>query len=276
MKFFMESHIHASVMESVRPMGLKQRSRTWLYRHSVGRYLNGRVELCYPISEDCAEIATHFFGVSLKKTRVCPLGVDTDLFTFRDSREAMAARRAVRKRLGYSADDVVCIYTGRFAESKGPEVLAAAVELLRQRGEPFRSLFVGSGTSADRARLERHEGTGVHPFVPARDLPSLYWAADIGVWPRQESTSQLDAAACGLPIVLSDRVTVRERVDGNGLFYAEGSVSDLADKLLTLKRADVRERLGRSGSEKMEARYSWRRIASERLADYSRSLAWPV
>ena len=108
--------------------------------------------------------------------------------------------------------------------------------------------------------------------MPARDLPPYYWAADIGVWPKQESTSQLDAAAAGLPIILSNRVTVLERVTGNGLTYREGDPADLAERIKSLGQASSRLELGTAGSRKMKARFSWLQIAEKRAGDYARSL----
>ena len=212
-------------------------------------------------------------GIDHKQIEVSSLGVDTDLFMRPVTASARERRAETRARAGYAEGDIVCIYTGRFASDKGPQILADAVDQLARNGEPFKALFVGGGTATEQAALEQRTGCKVHPFVPTRDLPPFYWAADIGVWPRQESTSQLDAAACGLPIILSEQVTTRERVDGNGYTYNEGSVSDLAAKLLRLKSADTRLRLGRVGSEKVGARFGWRQIAERRAADYSVALS---
>lgn len=273
-KLYLESHVHASVFgaERIREHP-KARLRWWARRHTAGAFINSRTERCYPISVDAAELAVEWFGIAPDKIQVCSLGVDTDLFMPPDSPSARQLRAEQRARLGFSEDDIVCIYTGRFAEDKGAQLLADAVDQLARQGEPFRALFVGSGTDAQRAALEERAGCQLHPFVPARELPPLYWAADIGVWPKQESTSQLDAAACGLPIIVSGRVTVRERVDGNGLTYEESDVADLGAKILSLKSTDRRTRLGEAGSEKMRAQYSWRRIAQARVQDYAASLS---
>jgi len=108
----------------------------------------------------------------------------------------------------------------------------------------------------------------VQPFVPVRDLPPFYWAADIGVWPTQESTSQLDAAACGLPLILSNRIEVLERVDGNGFTYEEGDAADLACRIEALRDPMRRARMGAIGCAKVRDRFSWELIAQRRLADY--------
>ena len=96
----------------------------------------------------------------------------------------------------------------------------------------------------------------------------FYGAADIGVWPRQESTSQLDAAACGLPIIVSDHIRVMERVDGSGLTYREGDAEDLARQLASLASSELRLRLGEYGSRKMRDRFSWIEIARRRVKEY--------
>jgi glycosyltransferase involved in cell wall biosynthesis len=113
----------------------------------------------------------------------------------------------------------------------------------------------------------------VRPFVPYRELPGYYWAGDIGVWPRQESTSQIDAAACGLPLVLSDRVQVRERVDGIGLTYREDDAADLARALLELSDPERRRALGAEAAKRMHDLYAWSKLAEARVADYRAAAA---
>jgi glycosyltransferase involved in cell wall biosynthesis len=272
-KLFLESHLHASVfLSDWRETSRRGRLRQARYRHTVGALISGRSQKCYPISEDAAEIAIGLYGISPSKIEVCSLGVDTDLFRPPLTPDELGIRTALRARLGFTDLDVVCIYTGRFSPSKGPQVLADAVSRLASSGEPVRGLFVGGGTEAEMSGLRGSTGCQVVPFVPARDLPPYYWVADIGVWPKQESTSQLDAAASGLPIILSDRITVTERISGNGLTYAEGDAADLAQRIRSLEDSSYRRELGEAGSAKMKAHFSWLKIAERRADDYARSL----
>jgi glycosyltransferase involved in cell wall biosynthesis len=273
-KLFLESHVHASVFGGDwRLASRRRRLRRAAYRDIVGAFISGRAVKCYPISEDAAEIAVGLYGMAQSKIEVCSLGVDTELFRPPESQEEIVARDELRARLGFRDEDIVCIYTGRFSPSKGPQVLADAIALRVAAGDPFRGVFVGGGTEAEARALRNSAGCQVVPFVPARDLPPYYWAADIGVWPRQESTSQLDAAAAGLPIILSDRVTVLERVTGNGLTYREGDPADLAERIKSLAPAALRRQLGTAGSGKMRAGFSWGQIAEKRAADYAGSLS---
>ena len=236
-----------------------------------GRLVSAVTERCYAATADCAEVATRFYGMPARKVVVVPLGVDTENF-YPPRSGADAERRAqLRRELGFADPEVVCIYTGQFTDAKNPLVLARAVVMLRATGVPVRGLFIGAGPQAEA--IVGREGCVVVPFRPHRELPDYYRACDIGVWPTQESMSMLDAAACGLPIIVNDTLLATERIDGNGMTYHLNDAADLADKIRLLSDLDQRERLGRVGSRRMRALFSWDSIARRRLADYQASVA---
>lgn len=272
-ELFLESHVHASVFPIALGKGsLRERIHWSLYAKTYGWILSRFTKKCYPISNDAAEIVIKFFGIDSNKINVLSLGVDTDLFCPPHIDSAKQIRKQLRHSLGFAADDVVCIYTGRFSKDKNPLCLAHAIGKLVAKGEVFRGLFVGSGPLEDVEAIRKVQGCVVHPFVPTRDLPSYYWAADIGVWPKQESTSQLDAAACGLPLILSNKIKVSERVEGSGLLYEEDNSDDLAHQIRQLSSSETRQRMGEIGMQKIKNHYSWVKIARQRLQDYEAAL----
>lgn len=268
-KLFGESHIHASVfIANDNRMRLVNTMKWFVYGNTIGRYNNARFEKCYPISSDAADIVVKYFGISRKKIKMCSLGVDTDFFKPPNSDSSYQVRAAFRDELTFKPSEIVCVYTGRLTEDKNPLCLAKAIDLLVEKGRPFRGLFVGNGTEEYVSLIRQCRGCVVHPFVPMDELPKFYWSSDVGVWPRQESTSQLDAAACSLPLVLSNRIEVLDRVQGNGILYDEDDHSDLAEKLISLEDPSVRRSLGLAGAEKIYHQFSWRTIALKRIADY--------
>jgi len=272
-KLFTGCHYHASVF----PLANKK-SPFWsqellgcrITRSLPGWLVSLATEKCYAITSDCADVATRFFGVPRNKIDICPLGVDTELFRPASTQEERQARLQMRQRLGFSDSDVVCIYTGRLGEDKNPLLLAKAVAHLTAAGEPFRGLFVGSGVQA--GAIQSCPRCVTHAFVPVRELGDFYRAADIGVWPTQESTSMLDAAACGLPIVANNTMTAPERLQGNGLDYKLNDAEDLVRVLLELRDQATRERLGAHGVRKMARDFSWDSVAKRRLRDYETAL----
>lgn len=272
-KFFVECHTHASVFPAtIYHNSIKERVYWPVFSSTIGRLVSLFSEKCYPISIDAADIAVKFLGMHKNKIIVRSLGVDITLFRPVCDEKTKEGRWKMRKNLGISPSDIVCIYTGRLSPEKNPLCLAKAIEKLIKLGYPFRGLFVGYGPKEYIASINSHCGCIIHPFVPVQELPPFYWASDIGVWPKQESTSQLDAVACGLPLILSNRVKVLERIEGNGLLYDEDNADDLTDKLLQLSDVQTRIRMGEYGARKMRERFSWDIIAKEYEKDYEAAL----
>lgn len=272
-RLFTGNHYHASVFPLANQASSwwnRDRLRCVVTRTLPGWLVSLYTERCYAIAPDCADIAWRFFGVPRRKIEVCPLGVDTDLFHPASSDEDLEARVALRKRLGFAESDIVCIYSGRFSEDKNPLLLAQSVANLVNNGEPFRGLFVGKGTQGQA--IQSCSGCTTHPFVPVHELADFFRAADIGVWPTQESLSMLDAAACGLPVIANHTMTAKERIEGNGLFYRLNDREDLIRVLLRLRDPETRQHLGAGGAQKMGSEFSWESVAKRRIKDYELAL----
>jgi glycosyltransferase involved in cell wall biosynthesis len=272
-KIFTESHLHASVMRVNNRRSWKERLRAVVYRfHTRLSVVNDMTAICYPIAPDAAEIVESLYHVKKEKIKIQPLGVDTDLFCPPHSPALADEREALRRSLGFGTDEIVCIYTGRFSPGKNPQLLADAIDILQKKGEKIRGLFLGNGTESEVENIRNKQGCLVHPFVTVLELPKFYRSADIGVWPREESTSQLDAAACGVPIIISNRVHVTERVDGNGLLYNEGDANDLAEKIMQMKSPSLRRQFSAVGVDKVFRKFSWKTLAAQRIDDYVKTM----
>jgi glycosyltransferase involved in cell wall biosynthesis len=242
----------------------------WLFLKVIpGKILSGYYRRCYAATVDAKFIAEKYMGVPAEKCVVTPLGVDADIFTPEKNREVVHERKSS---LGYQPDDFIALYTGRFARDKNPLVLAKAIEILQTKGfSKIKGLFVGSGDQKNE--IKACPGCQIVDFVLYKDLYKFYQIADIGVWPAQESTSMLDAASTGVPIIVNDTVQATERFEGNGLSYRLGDPNDLADKILKLYQDEkLRVALGKEGERKMSEEYSWDRIAKEREQDYIQDL----
>lgn len=269
--FFTANHMVASVF----PLFYKNnqldvkwrliRLLLFLYRYTFGKLLNAFTEKLHAPTRDAGEIAKRFFGVSSEKIRLTVLGVDTDYFKPLKE-EQKDLRKELRMQFGFLQEDIVCIYTGRFTEDKNPLVLAQAIEQLQSKGENYKGIFLGSGPQYNK--IKKCLGCMVLDFIPYTMLAKYYQIADIGVWPRQESTSMLDASACGLPIIISNRVLAEERKEGNGMTYTENDADDLVLILLALKDQQIRRKLGEAGTQKILQKYSWNILAQERSNDY--------
>lgn len=264
-KLFTENHIHKSVFNP------KYKLLKTVYNNlnPFLRFINSQTSTCFPIAKDSEELCYNFYKVPKSKVKLQSLGVDTDLFQFINRKDRKASLLKLRAELGFNLDDIVVIYTGRFTEQKNPLCLAKAINLLQLRGHTeFKGLFIGKGSSSYETAILNCNGCIIRDFVPVDNLPNYYGAADIGVWPAQESMSQLDALSTGLPLILSNTIEVSERIENNGYLYSDNDENDLANQLLKLASQEIRFQFGQYGSEKVEKNYSWRAIAESRILNF--------
>jgi glycosyltransferase involved in cell wall biosynthesis len=270
-QLFTGSHTTLLAFEASKPKreplwyGLRQFAMRWL----PGRFVSLLTRKCYCPTGDSAEVAVRYFGVEKSKTEVVYLGVDRELFFPVATESDRESRRAIRSGLKVAAADVVCIYTGKMTEAKNPMLLARAIGRMRSEGRAFYGLFIGDG--AQRSQVAQCEACTVLDFMDVGELGRYYRACDIAVWPTSESTSMLDAVACGLPIIVSDRI-YQDHVSGNGIAYRMNDLESLCDALRQLDNQSRRQLLGEIGARKMREHFTWDIAAKKRFEDFSAAL----
>ena len=270
-KLFTAIHTVASVYPAYydyKSMSLFSKIRLKIFDTYIGKMINLFTERTYGATIDATEIGHRYFGIPKSKLVTDPLGVETDLFHPNHSQDDIEIRQKMRIDLGIPEDGIICIYTGRFTQDKNPLVLANAIGILSQKGKKYYGLFIGIGPQG--TEIIDNPQCIIRPFMPYYVLPAMYRASDIGVWPRQESTSMIDAAASGLPIVVSNKLKALERVIGNGLMYEENDPNSLSEALLALGDQKIRAEYGKAGEQKMRESFSWLSIAKKRVSEYAK------
>lgn len=173
-------------------------------------------------------------GIPLEHTHLLPLGTDTSRFTPDDE-----ARSKMRKTLDIDEDDFVVIYAGKLDETKGGVFLTEtlAQQLNPRRHEAITFLVVGtpSGDKAEvvEAGIRASANRVVHlPTQPYTQLPDLYRAADLAIYPKQCSLSFFDAQATGLPVVFEDNEINHLRIDGpNASTFTPGDAASFREAI---------------------------------------------
>jgi len=166
-------------------------------------------------------------------------GVDGQFFS---SNEIPVTRSEIRVELGIPKEAFVIVCVSQFRPEKGQRNLVSAVERVQKKSglEPF-VIFVGEGAErqsvADFARARGLEGQIVFAGA-ASDVRTFLKASDLFVLPSTAvetfSNAALEAAAMGIPAVISDLGGAREMFpDGStGVIYDRNSVDDLAEILV--------------------------------------------
>jgi glycosyltransferase involved in cell wall biosynthesis len=107
--------------------------------------------------------------------------------------------------------------------------------------------------------------------VPENDLPALYNAADLFVYPSLYEgfgLPPLEAMACGTPVITSNTSSLPEVVGDAGIMVNPYDVDELANRMYeVLTNNGLREELSKKGLERAKL-FSWKKCAEETLKVY--------
>jgi glycogen synthase len=257
-------------LEPLRPwkqdqLGAGHSLSSWVEREAVEE-----AERVIAVSEGMrADILAHF-RVDPERVVVLHNGVDAGAFTRTDRRDALG-RHGVRT--------PYVLFVGRISEQKGLFPLLAAVDAL-----PADVQLVLCAASPDTPELGQRLAAGVagrprvrwiNAMLPREDVVQLYSHASVFVCPsiyEPFGLINLEAMACGTAVVATAVGGIPEVVvDGEtGLLVAPGDSDALAQAIRRLldDRA-LASALGRAGRRRVEALFSWDRIAERTLGVYA-------
>jgi phosphatidylinositol alpha-1,6-mannosyltransferase len=173
---------------------------------------------------------------------------------------------------------VVCV--SRLVPRKGQDVLIRAMPAIRRRVPDAALLVVGGGPYRERLEaMAANAPAGSVVFageVSEEELPRHYRAGDVFAMPCRSRLGGLEvegwgnvfieAAACGLPVVVGDSGGARESLvdGGTGLLVDGRDVGAVADAVGALLADPVRGRaLGAAGRARVERHFTWSRVASQ-------------
>ena len=182
---------------------------------------------------------------------------------------------ATRQRLGLPERFLLSV--GTLEPGKNRDTLFQALASLRAQGHALDLVIAGQRGWLVDERDETLERLGltnaVHytGYVPDTDLPLLYNLAEVFVFPSWREgfgLPPLEAMACGLPVVASDRPAMPEILGDAALYAPPDAPAQWAAQIALLARdKDHREHL-RSAGLARAALYSWQRAARETLDVY--------
>jgi glycosyltransferase involved in cell wall biosynthesis len=112
-------------------------------------------------------------------------------------------------------------------------------------------------------------------FVPDIDLPNLYRAADVFVYPSLYEgfgLPPLEAMACGTPVICSTRGSLSEVVGGAAATIVPEDYHTIAKQLYVLATDDGQRNRLRAAGLAQARKFDWPRTAQETLKVYERSV----
>jgi glycosyltransferase involved in cell wall biosynthesis len=215
-------------------------------------------------------VAAHFPDVATR-VRHQPLGVDTHFFID----DVAGARAGGRRYLDIGDEYGIVLHVGSCAPRKGIDDLLAAFGTLASRDSRLLLVQVGGCfTATQRTLIDRMSLAArvrQYSFVPERELPDLYAAADVLVVPslfEGFGLPVLEAFAVGVPVVSRRHWGLAEfpaelllPVDGNDIEALAARIREALGRREEVKRKIVHAR-------EWAAALSWTDVARGTAAAY--------
>ncbi|HUV05756.1 MAG TPA: glycosyltransferase family 1 protein, partial [Armatimonadota bacterium] len=226
------------------------------------------------ISESTKRDIVELLGAPEHKIYTTLLGVDPPYRPVSDERKERVARE---HGLGHST----ILYLGTLEPRKNIPALLAAFSQARKSSPAKDCTLVLAGGKGwffnqtfklveDLGLKESVRFTG---YVPAEDLPALYSAATVFVYPSLHEgfgLPPLEAMACGTPVITSNASSLPEVVGDAGIMVDPYNVEELAGAILrVLCDPDLRQEMSAKGLERAK-KFSWEETARQTLKVYER------
>lgn len=234
------------------------------WRKFFALYALQRADRVLAVAPECRRFLETRHGIPPAKIYDLPLGVETDFFYFRSGQ-----RQSARSELGYTPDDVVLIFSGYMFRRKALESLLDL--LAKSKHLPLKLLLVGEGPGdyirelKEQARqLGVAERVNFFGFVSRDRIAELYSAADIGVWPGNNTLAILEAMGCRLPIIIADMQLAHLAKHGNGLLIPYADIGKLDEAIQSLATSPEKRRaMGLASEQAATQHYSYRALAAQ-------------
>lgn len=238
------------------------------YRHAISGLSQARAILA--VSEQTRQDLIERLGLSADRIHVVPLGIDPRLVPVPNSE----AKERLRKSL-HLPDGTLLFHVGQNAFYKNLEGLLESLQILIQRKEPVWLIRAGAFLSAKQRRLAKHLGVleKIMDWGPLSQekLRQLYQTTDLLVhpsWYEGLGLPSLEAMACGLPVIVSNRGALPETVGDAALTIDPDDPTQLAHAVQRLLQDSALRQELRTRGLSRSSQFRWEITAQKTLRVY--------
>jgi glycosyltransferase involved in cell wall biosynthesis len=241
----------------------------WFLTLMMPRFLR-MADAVIAISENTRQDAMRFYHLEEDKIHVVYEGVNKSF------RPASARAMADIRRL-YALPQRFILYLGTIEPRKNLITLLEAYRDLLRGDSELRLVIAGKKGWLYTGFFERMREWGLEEqvlfpgFIPEADLPALYSAAELFVFPSLYEgfgLPILEAMACGTAVVSSNASSLPEVAGDAALMVDPHSVNDLARAMSRLLDDEALRRELESRGVRQAAKFTWELAARDTLAVY--------
>jgi len=228
------------------------------------------------ISEFSKNEIIKYLGYREDKIHIIYPAVDHDHYHERRDKEIL-------KRFNISENDRVILYVGSEQPRKNLPSLVKAFSKLKKMLPNVKLLKIGNpqkrGARGELLKLidtlNLQNDIVFAGYVPERDMPKFYNAADLFVFPsfyEGFGLPPLEAMACGTPVITSNTSSLPEVVGDAGIMVDPSDIDGLAKSMYeTLSNDGLREYMIKKGLDRAKM-FSWEEAAEGTLEVYEELL----
>jgi glycosyltransferase involved in cell wall biosynthesis len=241
------------------------------YLHFCSKKAVRKVNRVITISEYARQQILRLGLVPVDKVKVIPHGKPVDAKIVEDAGELERVSKLFLLKKNFVLADAL----------KNPGVIVRAWERLPETLRRDKEIVFYSRSDAVRPEVHKGIEAGIAKFIlrPSRkELNALYSMAKVFIFPswiEGFGIPLLEAMACGVPIIASDRGAIPEVLDHAGLIIDAEDDAALAEHLVTLlTRQEEWERIRKLGFERVK-KFTWRESANQLLRVYQELMIHP-
>jgi glycosyltransferase involved in cell wall biosynthesis len=245
-----------------------------LYARVFVRRLTRRQNRIVAISENTARDIATFFGLGGDRVTVVHNGLDHERFApgNRDAAKAEAGRR-----YGFKAPFFLYVARLEHPAKNHVRLISAFERFKAQTGSNWQLVFAGSDWHGAETVHEAIRQSPVAAdidslgFVKDEELPDLYRAADVFVYPSLYEgfgMPPIEAMACGCPVISSTRGSLGEIIGDAAAIIDPEDIHSMANELGAFAQdAELRNRY-RAAGLLQAAKFNWAKTAQQTLRVY--------
>jgi glycosyltransferase involved in cell wall biosynthesis len=246
-----------------------KRSRTFLHKVIFYKILKDSDHII-TVSENTKNDLINKFKIPEDKIRVIPLAANENFKQIDESKIFSTTTK-------YNINCPFILYVGTLEPRKNIPNLLNAYYKLKKQGINHKLVIAGGKGWKYKEIFETIEKLNLQKdviftgYVPDEDLPGLYNAAELFVYPSLYEgfgLPPLEAMQCGTPVITSNTSSLPEVVGAAGITVNPYDVDELANKMYeVLTNEDLRKEMSKKGLERAKL-FSWKKCAEEHLKVY--------
>jgi glycosyltransferase involved in cell wall biosynthesis len=219
------------------------------------------------ISQNTKNDLIKHFNIPEDKIRVVYLAVNNNY-------KPVSNEEVKRVKDKYNPNSPFILYVGTLEPRKNIVRLIDAFHRLKQKEIPHKLVIAGKkgwkyeNIFGEIEKLKLKDDVIFTGYVSDEDLPALYNAADLFVYPsiyEGFGLPPLEAMACGTPVITSNTSSLPEVVGGAGIMVDPYNIDELSNKMQeVLTSKNLRKELSEKGLKRAKM-FSWEKCAKETL-----------